>query len=397
MIPLTLSKGTFMNPETPGKQAGLYIHIPFCLKKCLYCDFFSITDLTLFDEFINALLAEMALAGKPDFVFDTIYLGGGTPSLLEPSQAAKILSAAYKRFNISTAAEITMEVNPGTATLSKLKEYNKAGVNRINIGIQSFQDYNLNFLGRIHSAADAVSAIQTARDAGFDNVGLDLIYGLPEQGIESWIADLKKTVKFRPEHLSCYILTYEKRTLLDQARNDKCFVLLPETAVGTLFEITAHFLADNGYKQYEISNFALDEKIAGTDRRSRHNQKYWSNIPYIGLGPSAHSYIEPARWWNTSNLEEYTKFISENRTPISGKELLTREQRIMESIFLGLRMSEGIDIEKFEQRFGLSFYDQFGKTVSYLEEKGYLAAGQARCALTPKGLLLHDSVTAMIV
>jgi len=385
-----------MNPETPGKPAGLYIHIPFCLRKCPYCDFFSITDLTFLDEFIKALLGEMVPAGNSDFVFDTIYLGGGTPSLLEPAQTAKIISAAYKRFNISTAAEITMEVNPGTATLARLKEYKEAGVNRINIGIQSFQDNNLNFLGRIHSAADAVSAIQTARDAGFDNVGLDLIYGLPEQGVESWTADLKKTVKFRPEHLSCYILTYEQGTPLDQARKYNRFVPLAETTVGTLFEITACFLAENGYKQYEISNFALDAKIAGTDRRSRHNQKYWSNIPYIGLGPSAHSYIEPARWWNTSNLEEYIKSIFENRSPILEKELLTREQQIMESIFLGLRMSEGIDIEKFEQRFGLSFYDQFGKAVSYLEEKGYLAVGQARCALTPKGLLLHDSVTAMM-
>ncbi|WDN88398.1 hypothetical protein BuS5_01366 [Desulfosarcina sp. BuS5] len=385
-----------MNPETPGKPAGLYIHIPFCMRKCPYCDFFSITDLTLFDEFINALLGEMAPAGNSDLVFNTIYLGGGTPSLLEPAQTAKIISAAYKRFKISIAAEITMEVNPGTVTLERLKEYKEAGVNRINIGIQSFQDNNLNFLGRIHSAADGVSAIQTARDAGFDNIGLDLIYGLPEQGVESWTADLKKTVKFRPEHLSCYILTYEQGTPLDQARKYNRFVPLAETTVGTLFEITACFLAENGYKQYEISNFALDAKIAGTDRRSRHNQKYWSNIPYIGLGPSAHSYIEPARWWNTSNLEEYIRLISENRPPILGKELLTREQQIMESILLGLRTSEGIDIEKFEQRFGSSFYDQFGKTVSYLEEKGYLAAGQARCALTPKGLLLHDSVTAMM-
>jgi len=172
---------------------------------------------------------------------------------------------------------------------------------------------------------------------------------------------------------------------------------LPETTVSALFKVTACFLAENGYEQYEVSNFALDAKIAGTDRRSRHNQKYWSNIPYIGLGPSAHSYIEPARWWNISNLKEYIRAISENRSPIMGKELLTREQQIMESIFLGLRMSEGIDIEKFEQRFGSGFYDQFGKTVSYLEKKGYLAAGQESCTLTPKGLLLHDSVTAMIV
>ena len=389
-----------MNPGIPGEPdlpAGLYIHIPFCLRKCLYCNFFSITDLTLQNEFINALLGEMALAGNPALVFDTIYLGGGTPSLLEPCQTDRILSGAYKKFNINIDAEITMEVNPGTVTPARLKEYKEAGINRINIGVQSFQDKNLNFLGRIHSASDAVSAIQTARNAGFDNIGLDLIYSLPEQSIESWTADLKKTVKFSPEHLSCYILTYEKGTPLNQAMKDNCFFPVPERTIAALFETTACFLKENGYKQYEVSNFALDAKIAGTDRRSRHNQKYWSNIPYIGLGPSAHSYIEPARWWNTSNLKEYIKFISENRSPIMGKELLTMEQQIMESIFLGLRTSEGIDIEKFEQRFGLSFYDQFGKTVSYLKEQGCLTAGQYRCALTPRGLLLHDSVTAMIV
>ena len=388
-----------MNPEIPGdpdSSAGLYIHIPFCLRKCSYCNFFSITDLTLQNEFINALLGEMLLAGNSELVFNTIYLGGGTPSLLEPAQTAKIISAAYKRFNISIPAEITMEVNPGTVTLARLKEYKNAGVNRLNIGIQSFQDNNLNFLGRIHSAADAVSAIQMARDAGFDNIGLDLIYGLPGQDAKSWTADLKKAVKFRPEHLSCYILTFEKGTPLDNARKDKHFVPLPETAVGSLFEITACFLKENGYKQYEISNFALNEKIAGADRRSRHNQKYWSNIPYIGLGPSAHSYIEPARWWNTSDLKEYIKSVSENRLPIMEKELLTREQQVIESIFLGLRTSEGIDIEKFEQRFGSGFYDQFGKTVFSLEEKGCLTADQYRCALTTKGLLLHDSVTAML-
>ena len=386
-----------MNSETRAEPAGLYIHIPFCLKKCSYCDFFSITDLTLLDEFIIAMLREMERVGNSGLFFDTLYLGGGTPSLLEAEQAAQIITAAYENFNLAPSAEITMEMNPGTLTLAKLRGYRAVGVNRINIGIQSLRDINLNFLGRIHSASDAVASVQTARDAGFDNIGLDLIYGLPGQSVKDWTADLKKTVQLRPEHLSCYILTFEQGTPLAQAKQAKHFVPLSEAEVGDLFEVTASFLQDKGYKQYEISNFALESKLSGTDLRSRHNRKYWLNNSYIGIGPSAHSYIEPERWWNISDLKEYIKSISENILPVAGKEILSSEQRIMESIFLGLRTSEGIDIEKFKERFGLDFYEKCGAAVASLEDPGYLTASRRRLALTSKGFLLHDSLTAIFL
>lgn len=386
-----------MNSGIPLELAGLYLHIPFCIRKCPYCDFFSTTDLTLQNEFVKALIKEMSLTENYALAFDTIYLGGGTPSLLDPAQISKIIAAAHKRFNISRAAEITMEINPGTVTIEKLKKYKNAGVNRINLGVQSFQDNNLKFLGRIHSASEAVSAIRMAREAGFDNIGLDLIYGLPEQSVKSWVFDLKQAVEFGPEHFSCYLLTYEKGTPLDQARQENRFIPLPEITAGDLFETTVCFFKEHDYELYEISNFALHKKIAGFDRRSRHNQKYWSNNPYIGLGPSAHSYLEPERWCNISNLTEYIKSVSEKRLPLSEKEILTKEQQIIEAVFLGLRQSKGIDIKKFDQRFESSFYEQFGKTVSCLESKKLVTAGQKHCALTSKGLLLHDSITAMMV
>ncbi len=386
-----------MNSETRAEPAGLYIHIPFCLKKCFYCDFFSITDLTLLDEFIMALSREMERAGNSGLFFDTLYMGGGTPSLLDADQAAQIITAAYENFNIAPSAEITMEMNPGTLTLAKLRGYRDAGVNRVNIGIQSLRDINLNFLGRIHSAADAVASVRTARDAGFDNIGLDLIYGLPGQSVKAWTADLKKTVQLRPEHLSCYILTFEEGTPLAQAEQAKRFVSMSESEVGDLFEVTASFLQDNGYTQYEISNFASESKLSGTDLRSRHNRKYWSNNSYIGIGPSAHSYIEPERWWNISDLKGYIKSISENILPVAGKEILSSDQRIMESIFLGLRTSEGIDIEKFKERFGLDFYEKCGAAVASLEGPGYLTASRRRLALTSKGFLLHESLTAIFL
>ncbi len=386
-----------MNSETRAEPAGLYIHIPFCLKKCSYCDFFSITDLTLLDEFIMALSREMERAGNSGLFFDTLYMGGGTPSLLDADQAAQIITAAYENFNLAPSAEITMEMNPGTLTLAKLRGYRDAGVNRVNIGIQSLRDINLNFLGRIHSAADAVASVRTARDAGFDNIGLDLIYGLPGQSVKAWTADLKKTVQLRPEHLSCYILTFEEGTPLAQAEQAKRFVSMSESEVGDLFEVTASFLQDNGYTQYEISNFASESKLSGTDLRSRHNRKYWSNNSYIGIGPSAHSYIEPERWWNISDLKGYIKSISENILPVAGKEILSSDQRIMESIFLGLRTSEGIDIEKFKERFGLDFYEKCGAAVASLEGPGYLTASRRRLALTSKGFLLHESLTAIFL
>jgi oxygen-independent coproporphyrinogen-3 oxidase len=352
--------------------AGLYVHIPFCLQKCPYCDFYSITDLSCVPAFLKALKKEMSLVHEVSLQFDSLYIGGGTPSVLKTHYIGDIIKTADKYFKILPACELTIEINPGTVQSEDLNNYEKIGINRINIGVQSFRDENLKFLGRIHSVQNAGDTIKRARQAGFNNLGLDLIYCIPGQTKTSWLEDLEKAVAFEPQHLSCYMLTYEQGTPLDRNRQKGCFQPMGGKRAGELFQMTAEFLRTRGYQHYEISNFAISNAL-----RSRHNQKYWSSAPYIGLGPSAHSFIPPMR-----------------RLPVSGKEELTGEQLMIEAVYLGLRKTEGIDLDLFERRFGTSFFQLFEEELKKFEEKGYLHATQNRCALTPKGMLFLDSIAA---
>ncbi|QTA92682.1 radical SAM family heme chaperone HemW [Desulfonema magnum] len=384
-----------MRPYQP-EPAGLYVHIPFCIRKCPYCDFYSITDLSFKHAFINALMREMQMeAGffqKTRFFFDTLYIGGGTPSVFDAEDIGQIIETARNAFPILPDAEITIEVNPGTVTPEKLRGYYRAGVSRINIGVQSFQEENLRFLGRIHSAEEAHLAIQWARKAGFDNIGLDFIYGLPGQTELSWIPDLERAVESEPAHLSCYMLTYEEGTAMDKDRRKGCFVPLSEGRVADLFQTTVDFLSKQGYAQYEISNFAR----SGPER-SRHNQKYWQDVPYLGFGPSAHSYVSPCRYWNHRSVKKYLSDIGAGRFPIAEKEILTREQQITEAIYLGLRTTDGIDIEKFDEKFGVSFHEMFGEMTDCFEENGLIKTDEKRCALTRRGMLFLDSVVSALV
>ena len=243
---------------------GIYIHIPFCLRKCAYCDFYSLTDLTLRQPFVASLLQEMALVDSHETLSDTLYFGGGTPSVLTPQQIETLMQQARSLFTLTPDAEITMEVNPGTVTQDYLNFLRQIGINRINIGVQSFSRDTLEFLGRIHSPDHATQAIQCARKAGFDNIGLDLIFGIPGQDAASWQYDLKMALAFAPEHLSCYILTFEKGTPLDQMRKSNAFKVPPEQHIAEHFRITQQVLNDAGYEQYEISNYArIDHQRTG--------------------------------------------------------------------------------------------------------------------------------------
>ncbi len=393
-----------LNSISPNKTdyAGIYIHLPFCVHKCPYCDFYSATDLSLKQPFIRALMKEMAMSCDIPFPFDTIYIGGGTPSVFSARHIGQLIETAYSLFKILPDAEITIEVNPGTVDLDRLKEYKHTGVNRINIGVQSFQDKNLNFLGRIHSARDAIFAVEWARNAGFDNIGLDLIYGIPNQTKKSWLMDLKKTVELAPEHLSCYTLTYESGTAMNNDRQKGLFCPLPEHLVADLFELTIESLIDYGYMQYEISNFARsDSSKPGLSKpelnKSRHNRKYWSFAPYIGFGPSSHSFIEPYRYWNCSDVQKYIRDIDAGRLPIEKKELLNREQQIIEAIYLGLRQTDGIQIDIFDEKFGVNFKKIFKKIIMDLEKNGLLRLDQNLCALSRKGMLFHDAIVEMLI
>ncbi|MDY6839067.1 MAG: radical SAM family heme chaperone HemW [Thermodesulfobacteriota bacterium] len=381
-----------MQLENQGKtlHAGLYIHFPFCIRKCPYCDFYSITDLREMDAFVDVLLREMAVVTMPEVAFDTMYIGGGTPSLLTPSQLTKILQRAHRRCGFTQGVEVTMEMNPGTVSLDFLKAFMHGGVNRVNLGIQSFDDQQLEFLGRLHSAQECREALRLARAAGVENVGLDLIYGLPNQSLKGWLEDLKEAVSYEPEHLSCYMLTYEEGTPFHEWRNAGKFRPLDEGAARELFELTIDFLSSRGYDHYEISNFAR-----GKTFRSRHNQKYWSHGPYVGLGPSAHSFVWPKRWWNHCSLGHYLESLGSKELPVEGMEHLSKGQLMLETVFLGLRTSDGVDTLQFKRQYKLDFFDLFGDLVERLEAQGLLAASFDRCALTVEGMLLSDTVAGM--
>ncbi|MFC1505190.1 radical SAM family heme chaperone HemW [Thermodesulfobacteriota bacterium] len=379
------------------KPSGLYIHIPFCVRKCPYCDFCSITDSSLQTPYVEALLLEIQMHAPQATIFDTLYLGGGTPSILAVTAIERILGAVGRAYNFQVQAEITIEINPGTIDTRTLSAYRRAGINRVNIGVQSFEPANLIFLGRIHSAAQSVAAIKAAREAGFDNIGIDLIYGLPDQTESAWQADLVKALEFQPEHLACYMLTYESGTPLDEARQNGRVIPLTEDRSARLLALTQQILTPRDYAQYEISNFARIVHGDPDTFRSRHNLKYWSMAPYLGLGPGAHSYAHPIRWWNLEQVPAYIAALDAGRRPIAGRERLNREQQMMEALYLGLRKTVGIDVAAFEKRFAVDFKGHLGQPLADMAQEGVLTLSDNRCALTPKGMRLLDSVLARLV
>ena len=369
--------------------AGLYFHIPFCRQKCSYCDFYSLTDGSSLAEFLPALQNEIILRAAPTQPVDTVYFGGGTPSLCPPSKLAEILTTVKMHFDLQAGAEITLEVNPGTVGGDDLKHLAEIGINRLNIGIQSFRDDALRYLGRIHDRVAALGVVEKTRRAGFDNLGLDLIYGLPEQTAADWISDLEQALVYHPEHLSCYILTFEPGTPMTRHLNKGRFPAPDEDAVGQLFETTAEFLTARGYDHYEISNFARSPRM-----RSRHNLKYWRFLPYLGFGPSAHSYCDGRRSWNLANMNSYCRLLAQARHPEGGQEVLTEDQQMLEAIMIGLRLKEGLSRAAFKQQFQRSLTGIFGPLLDDLEEGGYLMRSSSHCALTIRGMRYHDSIVA---
>lgn len=373
-----------------NEQAGLYIHIPFCLSKCAYCSFYSIAAPNLIPEFIKALLREMAFwksSSLPGQGFDTIYLGGGTPSLLLGGQIQEIMNAVNSAFVIDRQAEVTMELNPGNVSPEYLRNLRAWGVNRLNIGVQSFDDGILKFLGRRHSAREAVCAIDAARAAGFYNIGLDLIYGISGQDIRLWTETLERALSFVPEHLSCYQLSVEAQTPLFGRYRSEGLSLPAESEALDFFFATSHRLAEAGYRHYEVSNFAR-----GNSFRSRHNMKYWRHIPYLGLGPSAHSFCAGRRWWNTADVAAYIQNLSEGKTPVRQSEELSAEQLALEALFLGLRTQDGIDLEQYQALYGVDLLTAKKQTLGQLVENGLVEIRDGRLSPTLSGLAVADSL-----
>ena len=334
-------------------MAGIYIHVPFCKKKCIYCDFYSIGALSKIPKY--HLLIEKELALRKDFIgnasIDTIYFGGGTPSLLPPKSIAQILNSIYKTFQISANPEITIEVNPDDLTGEIVRSYISNGINRLSIGVQSFIDEELFFLGRRHNAASAEKSIALALNNGIDNISIDLIYGQPNSSISSWDYNLKKAFSFGIKHLSCYHLTYEDGTMLTRQLSNLKIHEVDESISVQQFELLRERSKQNGFIHYEVSNFAKDGCF------SRHNTSYWQGIHYLGLGPAAHSYNGLCREWNPSSYPEWELGV-ESEKPELQSENIGVQNRFNEILLTHLRTIWGVDLSVLMQDFGNAMVDQ---------------------------------------
>jgi oxygen-independent coproporphyrinogen-3 oxidase len=375
--------------------AALYIHVPFCEKRCVYCDFYTIAGVkSRIPDYIEALKKEIALRGAEPFWqrrrFATIFFGGGTPSLLLPQQIAEILDAVFAAFTFEQHPEITLEANPGTITGEQLARYRSAGVNRLSLGIQSLHADELKMLDRIHTPTEALQAVLMARHAGFENINMDFIFALPQQTMARWQQSLEQAFELAPTHISAYNLTIEAGTPLDVKIRQGEMRPLSEEEEREFYRFTIDFLERHGYRQYEISNFAKPGFEA------RHNIKYWDGSFYLGLGASAHSYDGRRRFWNVANLRKYLEALAAGRLPEENTEELTKQQQMFEVAFLGLRQRRGIDLSLFAGKFRRSFDEVFNGAVQEMEKSGFLLRHDNHLQLTRDGLFLCDEICAKL-
>ncbi len=363
---------------------GLYIHVPFCKTKCPYCDFYSITDISLMDAWLASLEKEMIFC-KTDFTaFDSLYLGGGTPSLLGIQQMKRLMDTLGRHFRFLPDTEITLEANPDDITAAKLEKLRSIGVNRLSIGIQSFNEEELAFLGRRHSAASARKALRLARPSGFTNFSVDLMYGFPVQTEESWLQTLNQAMEFEPAHVSCYQFTLEETTPYGRLKAEGKLESLSEEEERRFFLLTSQFLKQQGYIHYEVSNFAKGKKY-----RSRHNRKYWQHVPYLGLGPTAHSFQDNVRWWNYRSVEAYCQRLREGEKPAEDAEELSPEQLRLERLYLGFRTEEGVAVSDACKGAAAN------TTLSQLKRAGVVKVKKGRIIPTRKGFLIADRLPLM--
>jgi oxygen-independent coproporphyrinogen-3 oxidase len=389
----TAGMGFFLD-ELPG----LFIHVPFCVRKCAYCGFYSVTDRSLIPGYLKALRREMDFYRGWAASFDTLYIGGGTPSVLPAAELEKLIADIRGVFTISSDAEITVEVNPADIDAGLLTAFRRAGVNRLNIGVQSFNDDSLALLGRRHTALQAITAIHRARDAGFGNIGLDLIYGLPSSpaGVETspeadrnfvkWLSTLDTAIGLNPDHLSCYQLTLEDGTPLAERCQCGELILPDESRQADYFVRTSQILEESGYRHYEVSNFALP------GRESRHNRKYWNHVPYLGLGSAAHSFSGRERRWNRRNVNAYIADLASGRTPVESTEILSNEQLRLEALFLGFRTRRGICLETFGIRYGRDLLTEKRDVLRRLSEEGLVEIRNGFLRPTRAGMAVADSL-----
>ncbi|NQT25162.1 radical SAM family heme chaperone HemW [candidate division KSB1 bacterium] len=363
-------------------MSGIYIHIPFCVQKCNYCDFYSVADAEKhLPFFIQSVLNEIRFYSQQLPIFPkkirTVFFGGGTPSLLSELDISAILNGIQKYFELDVNAEISLEANPGTISIEHLKGFSRAGINRLSIGAQSFVSDELELLGRIHSRDDITTTVKGARSAGFNNIGLDLIFGLPGQTLEDWQVSIHRALELEPDHISTYALTWSNATQTGRDIESGTLPKPEEDVISEMFLWTDEILTEVGYLHYEISNFAKSGFTC------QHNESYWNGTPYLGLGPSAHSYLDGKRFWNVSSIDQYMEKLKVGELPRESEEILTPEQKRLESISLGLRHYTGIS---------LSIVKDKMDELYQLETKGLGKIQKDRFILTVKGFLLADEL-----
>jgi oxygen-independent coproporphyrinogen III oxidase len=358
----------------------LYVHVPFCARRCAYCDFsIAVRRVTPVTEFLSALRRELS-ARAAGGALDTVYLGGGTPSRLGGEGILELMSSVRERFDLAPDAEVTIEANPDDVTLLDARAWKEAGINRVSLGVQSFDDSVLRWMHRVHDAGIASRSFEVLRDAGFGNISLDLIFALPESLNRSWRSDLEKTIALSPEHISLYGLTIEPATPLARWMERGIVTATNEERYAEEF-LVAHAVAESaGYEHYEVSNFARQGK------RSRHNSAYWSGAPYLGIGPSAHSFDGETRSWNSGAYADWVSRIENSESAIAGSETLTSENRAAEKVYLGLRTHAGLPLSPSDRQSGERWTEQgwasLDGDVVRLTSEGWLRLDALAAALT---------------
>lgn len=373
---------------------GIYIHIPFCVKKCRYCDFNSYKiDIEKKKRYIKALEKEIEIYSKMDNKrkIDTIFLGGGTPSILKPDEIESIFEKLNSSFDISEDAEITMECNPGTLDEEKLNAMKKSGVNRLSIGLQAVQNDILEYIGRIHTFEEFEKTYNLVRKCGFDNVNIDLMYNLPNQREKEWMETLEKVVSLNPEHISAYSLILEEGTELCDMYERGEFTLSGDDTDIKMYRYTIDYLKKNGYMQYEISNYAKPGK------ECRHNIIYWKCDNYIGLGAGASGYIGNRRYSNIPEVDEYNETVEAGKLPVLSEEVLTDEEKFEELVFMGLRMNEGVLYEDFEKISGIDIRKYRKEIIERLKKDNFIECDENRIKLTQSGREISNKVFLDII
>lgn len=379
-------------------MASIYLHIPFCTQRCVYCDFYFVTTQKTHGAFVEAMCDEIEFYASKyaeSEPVETIYFGGGTPSLLELEELGRLLQSVHAHFDTAALRETTIEINPENADVDFLNSLRSLGFDRLSIGIQSFFPDDLAFMNRSHTPEDAESCVSNARKAGFENFSADLIFGVPDQPEEYWYANVQKLIRLDVPHISTYSLTVEERTPLYKMVERGVVQPTPEEELEDRYRFTMDFLKEHGYEHYEISSFAKP------GARSQHNQTYWNHQNYLGFGPSAHSFwwkgLPAYRWFNERNLRRYEGLMRLHELPIGGREAMSLDQLANEYILLRLRTADGIDLGVLEDRYGVDLIYEKETDITRLESEGYLHFDGRRLTLADDGKLLCDSITSKLL